>query len=112
MEALKCPVCEGKQTVREGFYKTGQPDLTRPKCRSCDGKGYITSPSPAPVFQPYYVPYYVPAPPPWYTTATPVVTWGTTTISGIGQHSDNVAWYSELPQTSGVATTGYLGVLD
>jgi hypothetical protein len=45
MEALKCPVCEGKQTVPLGFYETGHLEVERQKCRSCDGKGYLLTDS-------------------------------------------------------------------
>jgi hypothetical protein len=78
MEALKCPVCEGKQTVAAGFY--GDASVS---CRSCDGKGYVLAPHSEPV--PHYVPvpYYpfYPSYPMWpvyqpTTTGTPLITWG------------------------------------
>ena len=53
MEALKCPVCEGRQAVSPGFYGVG----TETKCRSCDGKGYVLAPEQQPTrYEP--VPYY------------------------------------------------------
>ncbi len=41
-----CPVCEGKGTVRSGFYDDIDYSfaialLPRETCRSCNGKGYI-----------------------------------------------------------------------
>lgn len=81
MEALKCPVCEGKQTVPDGFYGMFHEGQDRIDCRSCDGKGYVLAPGLAPthyVPMPYY-PYWPPPFPTWpwhvYTTDTPLITW-------------------------------------
>lgn len=94
MEALKCPVCEGKQAVVAGFYGVG----AETKCRSCDGKGYVLAPEQEPtryVPMPYY-PYPVYPYPTW-----PGVQWwsawtdapnttGTMTVSS-GQYSPGSA---------------------
>ena len=46
MIAQKCPVCEGRGTVHEGFYDQA-PSCTaiiRPTCRSCGGRGMVFVP--------------------------------------------------------------------
>lgn len=88
MEALKCPVCEGKQTVTPGFYGVGADT----KCRSCDGKGYVVAPEQEPtryVPMPYY-PYVWPNYQPWpvwtsdkpWVDVSPRVTWWTVCSDG------------------------------
>ena len=75
MEATKCPVCKGKQTVPPGFYEAG---TDRQSCRSCQGKGYLVQPEPQPTYvpMPYPYPVYPSAPVyPWY----PRYWWDTTT---------------------------------
>lgn len=39
----RCPVCEGRGTVPNGFYFGGgySTSTTPETCRSCNGKGYI-----------------------------------------------------------------------
>jgi hypothetical protein len=57
MEALKCPVCEGKQTVPDGFYGMFHEGVDRIPCKSCEGKGYVLAPEQQPtryVPMPYY----------------------------------------------------------
>jgi hypothetical protein len=88
MEALKCPVCEGKQIVAAGFYVDAP---TQAKCRSCDGNGYLLAPEQEPtryVPMPYYPwPTYPPVNPIWPTwTVETVPTWtpnttGTLTVT-------------------------------
>jgi hypothetical protein len=43
MEALLCPVCNGRGTVPAGFYDPGLgcTNTSAEKCRSCQGQGYI-----------------------------------------------------------------------
>lgn len=41
----KCPVCEGRGTVEEGFYGDDHPVLDPTKCRTCWGVGVIWQPS-------------------------------------------------------------------
>lgn len=46
----KCPVCEGRMTVPEGFYE-GKPidaDGPREKCRTCFGTGTLGPLDPPP----------------------------------------------------------------
>jgi hypothetical protein len=46
-EAFRCPVCEGRGYVPNGFYDSfaGQPwsanAIGRDTCESCGGKGYV-----------------------------------------------------------------------
>jgi hypothetical protein len=85
MEALKCPVCEGKQAVPAGFY--GDASVS---CRSCDGKGYVLAPEQEPTryvpmpFQPWWPHPVYPTWPTW--DITPQFTWepnttGTMTVT-------------------------------
>ena len=63
MSAVKCPVCEGRTTMPMKFYYPAcEVDATE-RCRSCDGKGYVTDgmASVAPTFPwPVYPPTVVP----------------------------------------------------
>jgi hypothetical protein len=90
MEAIKCPVCEGKQTVHPGFYGVG----AETKCRSCEGRGYVLASEAGPtryVPMPYYPYPFWPWPnyqtdKVWTTDKTPIVTWepnttGTLTVT-------------------------------
>jgi len=50
-EAIKCPVCDGKGLVPNGYYSAIGVDswtsasTTPEECKSCDGKGYIIIPT-------------------------------------------------------------------
>lgn len=83
MEAVKCPVCKGRGTVKEGFYKPSEPDLARPKCRSCDGNGYVALPEPSDP-APTHLPLPYPAWPNtgWPYPASPGWPWPNTIWSG------------------------------
>ncbi len=65
MHSERCPVCNGNGLVPNGFYRQTTGDWTSSsatpeKCRTCDGKGYITVGDPVdvrPIYWPVY-PYY------------------------------------------------------
>lgn len=87
MEAVKCPVCEGKQVVPEDFYPDG---LKTTHCRSCQGSGYVTVPEqavPVPTYMPMPYPVYPSWPWPntiWSGTSAKPVTFEQRTF-GIGE---------------------------
>lgn len=123
MEATKCPVCKGRGTVKEGFYRTGELDLKRPTCRSCDGKGYVALPGqqePQPTYVPMPYPYPVyPSYPatPWYprywwdtTTAAPVIYGGSGTYCARPEGpfeivSSGTSWANAYPPGSSASFT-------
>jgi hypothetical protein len=104
MEALKCPVCDGRQFVEIGFYgPNGALAVNHEKCRSCDGKGYVLAPEQEPV---RYVPMPYPAypvypiwPPAWTTDRTPRRWFDTTTPS--------ITWSPNTTGTITVTTNPY-----
>ena len=95
MEALKCPVCEGKQAVPAGFYGAG----AETKCRSCDGKGYVLAPEQEPVrYVPMPYPAYPTWPPAWFTDRRPIRWFDTT---------PEITWSPNTTGTFTVTTTPY-----
>lgn len=44
MQAVKCPVCEGRGTVPCGFYSSGSNNTGPERCRSCGETGFLWGP--------------------------------------------------------------------
>lgn len=120
MDAVKCPVCEGKQTLQEGFYGDKDISLALETCRSCSGLGYIALFEAVP--QPRYVPVPYPYPTypgyPWWSkytwggnAATPLPS-GTTTVT-TGTIGNGVSWFKAYPPGSSMSfTSGCVQVRD
>ncbi len=39
----RCPVCNGRTTVHNSLYSNNTTDDSEVLCKTCHGKGYITS---------------------------------------------------------------------
>lgn len=78
MSWQKCPICEGRGNVPQGFYArqpslpTTAPPLLEP-CRSCDGKGVLQEAHALPTLgrDPMLVPYGPGFQPPIHVTVPP-----------------------------------------